>query len=90
MSIFFERLAKQACGSPHSDSALTRGPNQDVAMRVLDGRYELYKSRLKYDSDLGRSQHGCPLPLDFPCNQLPAPPMLAVLGLHIVALSVER
>jgi hypothetical protein len=31
-----------------------------------DGRYELYKSTLKYDSDLGRSQHGYPSSTELP------------------------
>jgi uncharacterized protein len=31
-----------------------------------DGRYELYKSTLKYDSDLGRSQHGFPSSAELP------------------------
>ena len=31
-----------------------------------DGRYELYKSTLKYDSDLGRSQHGYPSSVELP------------------------
>jgi predicted aldo/keto reductase-like oxidoreductase len=31
-----------------------------------DGRYELYKSTLKYDSDLGRSQHGYPSSAELP------------------------
>jgi aryl-alcohol dehydrogenase-like predicted oxidoreductase len=31
-----------------------------------DGRYELYKSTLKYDSDLGRSQHGYPSAAELP------------------------
>jgi hypothetical protein len=31
-----------------------------------DGRYELYKSKLKYDSDPGRSQHGYPSSAELP------------------------
>jgi uncharacterized protein len=31
-----------------------------------DGRYELYKSTIKYDRDLGRSQHGYPLSAELP------------------------
>jgi uncharacterized protein len=33
---------------------------RDRGKQLNDGRYELYKSTLKYDSDLGRSQHGYP------------------------------
>jgi aryl-alcohol dehydrogenase-like predicted oxidoreductase len=33
---------------------------RDHGKQFNDGRYELYKSTLKYDSDLGRSQHGYP------------------------------
>jgi predicted aldo/keto reductase-like oxidoreductase len=33
---------------------------RDHGKQFKDGRYELYKSTLKYDSDLGRSQHGYP------------------------------
>jgi hypothetical protein len=31
-----------------------------------DGRYELYKSTMKYDSDLSRSQHGYPSAAELP------------------------
>jgi hypothetical protein len=40
----------------------------DHGKQFNDGRYELYKSTLKYDSDLGRSQHGIRQPLNFPCE----------------------
>jgi uncharacterized protein len=33
---------------------------RDHGKRFDDGRYELYKSTIKYDRDLGRSQHGYP------------------------------
>jgi hypothetical protein len=38
----------------------------DYGKRFNDGRYELYKSALKYDSDLGRSQHGYPSAAELP------------------------
>jgi uncharacterized protein len=31
-----------------------------------DGRYELYKTTVKYDSDLGRVQHGFPTSMELP------------------------
>jgi uncharacterized protein len=31
-----------------------------------DGRYEPYEGTLKYDSDLGRSQHGYPSSAELP------------------------
>jgi uncharacterized protein len=39
---------------------------RDQGKQFNDGRYELYKSTLKYDSDLGRSQHGYPLSTELP------------------------
>jgi len=33
---------------------------RDHGKQFDDGRYELYKSTLKYDRDLGRSLHGYP------------------------------
>jgi aryl-alcohol dehydrogenase-like predicted oxidoreductase len=39
---------------------------RDQCKQFNDGRYELYKSTLKYDSNLGRSQHGYPLPAELP------------------------
>jgi uncharacterized protein len=37
------------------------------AKQFRDGRYELFKSTVKYDGDLGRQQHGFP-----PASELPA------------------
>jgi hypothetical protein len=31
-----------------------------------DGRYELYKSTVKYDGDLGREQHNYPTSVELP------------------------
>ena len=39
---------------------------RDHGRQFEDGRYELYKSTLKYDSDLGRSQHGYPSAAELP------------------------
>jgi predicted aldo/keto reductase-like oxidoreductase len=39
---------------------------RDRGKQFNDGRYELYKSTLKYDSDLGRSQHGYPSSAELP------------------------
>jgi len=39
---------------------------RDHSKQFNDGRYELYKSTLKYDSDLGRSQHGYPSAAELP------------------------
>jgi aryl-alcohol dehydrogenase-like predicted oxidoreductase len=39
---------------------------RDHGKQFNDGRYELYKSTLKYDSDLGRGQHGYPLAAELP------------------------
>jgi uncharacterized protein len=39
---------------------------RDHGKQFNDGRYELYKSTLKYDSDFGRSQHGYPLAAELP------------------------
>jgi uncharacterized protein len=39
---------------------------RDRGKQFNDGRYELYKSTLKYDSDLGRSQHGYPSSTELP------------------------
>src|SRR6202046_4165702 len=39
---------------------------RDQGQQFNDGRYELYKSTLKYDSDLGRSQHGYPSSAELP------------------------
>jgi aryl-alcohol dehydrogenase-like predicted oxidoreductase len=39
---------------------------RDHGKQFNDGRYELYKSTLKYDSDLGRSQHGYPSSTELP------------------------
>jgi predicted aldo/keto reductase-like oxidoreductase len=39
---------------------------RDHGKQFNDGRYELYKSTLKYDSDLGRSRHGYPSSAELP------------------------
>jgi aryl-alcohol dehydrogenase-like predicted oxidoreductase len=39
---------------------------RDQGKQFNDGRYELYKSTLKYDSDLGRSQHSYPSSAELP------------------------
>ena len=39
---------------------------RDHGKQFNDGRYELYKSTMKYDSDLGRGQHGYPLAAELP------------------------
>ena len=39
---------------------------RDRGKQFNDGRYELYKSTLKYDSDLSRSQHGYPSAAELP------------------------
>jgi aryl-alcohol dehydrogenase-like predicted oxidoreductase len=39
---------------------------RDHARQFNDGRYELYKSTLKYDNDFGRSQHGYPSAAELP------------------------
>jgi predicted aldo/keto reductase-like oxidoreductase len=39
---------------------------RDHGKQFNDGRYELYKSTLKYDSDLGRGQHGYPSSAELP------------------------
>jgi uncharacterized protein len=39
---------------------------RDHGKQFDDGRYELYKSTIKYDRDLGRSQHGYPLSAELP------------------------
>jgi aryl-alcohol dehydrogenase-like predicted oxidoreductase len=39
---------------------------RDHGEQFNDGRYELYKSTLKYDSDLGRSRHGYPSSAELP------------------------
>jgi predicted aldo/keto reductase-like oxidoreductase len=39
---------------------------RDHGKEFDDGRYELYKSTLKYDSDLGRSQHAYPSSAELP------------------------
>jgi hypothetical protein len=36
------------------------------AKRFSDGRYELFKSSVKYDGDLGREQHQFPLAAELP------------------------
>ena len=39
---------------------------RDNGKQFDDGRYELYKSTMKYDRDLGRSQHGYPSSAELP------------------------
>jgi hypothetical protein len=39
---------------------------RDHGQQFNDGRYELYKSTLKYDSGLGRGQHGYPTAAELP------------------------
>ena len=39
---------------------------RDQGKQFNDGRYELYKSTVKYDGDLGRSQHGYPSAAELP------------------------
>jgi predicted aldo/keto reductase-like oxidoreductase len=39
---------------------------RDHGKQFNDGRYELYKSTIKYDRDLGRSQHGYPSAAELP------------------------
>ena len=39
---------------------------RDHGKQFDDGRYELYKSTIKYDRDLGRSQHGYPASAELP------------------------
>ncbi len=39
---------------------------RDHCKQFDDGRYELFKSSIKYDGDLGRDQHGYPLAVDLP------------------------
>jgi uncharacterized protein len=38
----------------------------DHGKQFDDGRYELYKSTVKYDRDLGRSLHGYPSSAELP------------------------
>ena len=39
---------------------------RDHGKQFNDGRYELYKSTMKYDHDLGRGFHGYPLAAELP------------------------
>jgi hypothetical protein len=39
---------------------------REHAKRFSDGRYELFKSSVKYDGDLGREQHQFPLAAELP------------------------
>jgi hypothetical protein len=39
---------------------------RDHGKQFNHGRYEVYKSTLKYDSDLGRSRHGYPSAAELP------------------------
>jgi uncharacterized protein len=39
---------------------------RDHARQFNDGRYELFKSTIKYDGDIGREQHGFPTAADLP------------------------
>jgi predicted aldo/keto reductase-like oxidoreductase len=39
---------------------------RDHAKQFDDGRYELFKSTVKYDGDVGRQQHDYPTPADLP------------------------
>jgi uncharacterized protein len=39
---------------------------RDHGKQFDDGRYELYKSTIKYDRDLGRSLHGYPSSIELP------------------------
>jgi len=39
---------------------------RDHCRQFNDGRYELYKTTVKYDSDLGRAQHGFPSAMELP------------------------
>ena len=39
---------------------------RDHGKQFDDGRYELYKSTMKYDRDLGRSLHGYPSSAELP------------------------
>jgi hypothetical protein len=39
---------------------------RDHRKQFDDGRYELYKSTMKYDRDLGRSLHGYPSSAELP------------------------
>jgi uncharacterized protein len=39
---------------------------RDHARQFNDGRYELFKSTIKYDGDIGRQQHGFPTAVDLP------------------------
>jgi hypothetical protein len=39
---------------------------RDLGKQLKDGRYELYKSTLKYDSYIGRSQHDYPAAAELP------------------------
>jgi len=33
---------------------------------AADGRYELFKTGMKYDGEVGRGQHGFPTPAELP------------------------
>jgi uncharacterized protein len=39
---------------------------QEYGKQFNDGRYELFKSTVKYDGDLGRQQHNYPSAADLP------------------------
>lgn len=39
---------------------------REYGKQFNDGRYELFKSTVKYDGDLGRQQHNCPSAADLP------------------------
>jgi hypothetical protein len=42
------------------------GELREHGRQFNDGRYELFKSTLKYDGDVGREQHQFPTPAELP------------------------
>jgi predicted aldo/keto reductase-like oxidoreductase len=64
MEVLDQNLAILRDFRPLSEDQMQKLRNHGKSFN--DGRYELYKSTLKYDSDLGRSQHGYPSAAELP------------------------
>jgi len=64
MGVLDQNLAILKTFQPLSEKQITELRTYGEQFR--DGRYELFKSTVKYDGDIGRQQHDFPTPAELP------------------------
>ncbi|HLH17871.1 MAG TPA: aldo/keto reductase [Bryobacteraceae bacterium] len=65
LPVLRQNLAVAQGFQPMTPEAMQRLRDQ-VREDAADGRYELFKTAMKYDGDVGREQHGFPAPAELP------------------------